>query len=118
MISGWLVKVLLGIALAGFLVIELGSPLIARAQADDAAHLVADDLALRLADFQTDEALKQGCADEAAKHDVTIVACDYDIPTSQVRVTINKHARSFLLDRFSVTKDWYDVEAHATAVRR
>lgn len=117
MISGWLVKILLGIALVGFLAIELGSPLIARAQADDAAHLVADEVALR-GDFQTDETLKAGCAAEAAKHDVTIVACDFDPPTNELRVTITKHARSFLFDRISATKDWYDVEAHAVAVRR
>ena len=118
MISGWLVKVLLGIALAGFLVIELGSPLVARAQADDAAHLVADEVALHFGEFSTDVALKQACADEAAKHEVTVVACDYDRPTKQLRVTINKHARSFLFDRFSVTKDWYDVVAHAAATAR
>jgi SpoU rRNA methylase family enzyme len=116
-ISGWLVKVLVGIALIGFAVIELGSPLIARAQADDAAHAVADDVAFHLRDPGqfTEGALKQACADEAAKHTVTIVVCRYDGTTNKVNVTINKHARSFVLDKVSVTKDWYDVKAHASA---
>jgi hypothetical protein len=116
-ISGWLVKVLVGIALIGFAVIELGSPLIARAQADDAAHSVADEVAFHLRDpgMFTTEALAKACADEAARHSVTLVACDYNVTTDKVDVTITKHARSFLLDKVSVAKDWYDVEAHASA---
>ncbi|MEA3076682.1 MAG: hypothetical protein QOF60_1590 [Actinomycetota bacterium] len=117
MISGWLVKLLVGIAILAFAVIELGSPLIGRAQADDAAHAVADEVAFHLHDPGqfTDEALKQACATEAARHTVTVLACDYDGTTNKVNVTITKHARSFLLDKISVTKDWYDVEAHASA---
>ena len=118
MIAGWLVKVIVGIALLGFAVVELGSPLVARAQADDAAHEVANEASFRLRDNFTQQSLDEACASEAAKHDVELVACTFDTPTDEVRVTVGKHARSFLLDRFDVTKDWYDVEASAEAKRR
>jgi hypothetical protein len=116
-ISGWLVKLLVGIALLGFAVIELGSPLVARAQADDAAHAVADEVAFHLRDPGqfTDEAMKDACAKEAARHTVTVLACGYNQTTDKVEVIITKHARSFLLDKVSVAKDWYEVEAHASA---
>jgi hypothetical protein len=113
-ISGWLIKVILGILLVGFAVVELGSPLVAKAQADDAAHEVANEASFRLRDLKTQEVLDATCKAEAAKHSVDIVACGVN-SKNEVAVTVHKHARSFLLDRISVTKDWYDVEASATA---
>ena len=63
MIGGWLVKVVVGIALLGFAVVELGSPLVARAQADDAAHEVANEASFRLRDDFTDGTLTEACDD-------------------------------------------------------
>lgn len=117
MIGGWLVKVLVGIAILGFAVVELGSPLVARAQADDAAHQVANEASFRLRDSYTDPVLQAACKEEAAKHEVEVVECTVNAK-QQIEVKVQKHARSFLLDRFSVTKDWYDVTATATADRR
>ena len=118
MVGGWLIKVIVGIALLGFVVVELGSPFVARAQADDAAHEVANEASFRLRDNFTQQSLDDACASESADQNVTIVACTFDTPTDEVRVTVSKHARSFLLDKFDATKDWYDVEASAEAKRR
>lgn len=115
MISGWLVKVLVGIALIGFLVVELGSPLIARAQADDAAHEVANEVAFQLRNGPfTQATLDQACKTEAPKHEVTAV-CSFDTGRNLVQVDVVKHARSFLFDKISAVKGWYDVKASATA---
>jgi hypothetical protein len=116
-IGGWLVKVLVGIVVLGFAVIELGSPLVARAQADDAAHEVANEASFRLRDNYTQATLDEACQTEAEKQNVKIVECTVN-EKQEVVVKVTKHARSFLLDRFDATKDWYDVEASATAERR
>ena len=118
MIGGWLVKVIVGIALLGFAVVELGSPFVARAQADDAAHEVANEASFRLRDNFTQETLDAACAEEAAEHSVTVSACTFDTASNEVRVTVTKEARSFLLIKWDVTKDWYTVEASAEAERR
>lgn len=118
MIGGWLVKVIVGIALLGFAVVELGSPFVARAQADDAANEVANEASFRLRDNFTQQALDDACKSEAEKQDVTLVACTFDTPSDEVRVTVTKQARSFLLANFDATKDWYTVEASAEADRR
>ena len=118
MIGGWLVKVIVGIALLGFAVVELGSPFVARAQADDAAHEVANEASFRLRDNFTQQSLDDACASEAAEQDVEIVACTFDTPSNEVRVTVTKEARSFLLASFEQTKDWYTVESSAKAERR
>ncbi len=114
MIGGWLVKVIVGIALLGFAVVELGSPFVARAQADDAAHEVANEAAFRLRDTNTQQALDAACASEAAEQSVTIVRCEVN-EASDVVVTVSKEARSFLLARFEPFAKLYKAEATATA---
>jgi len=116
-IAGWLVKVLVGIALAGFLIIELGSPLVARAQADDAAHEVANEAAFRLRDTDTQQTLDDACAAEASDQNVAVVKCGIN-EKNEIEVTVTKQARSFLLDKFEQTKKWYVAEATATATRK
>lgn len=118
MIGGWLVKVLVGIVVIGVAVIELGSPLVARAQADDAAHEVANEASFRLRENFTQDTLKAACEAEAAEHAVTVTVCDFDRDTDEVVVTVEKQAYSLFLDRFDATEDWYIVDASARAKRR
>lgn len=118
MIGGWLVKVLVGIIVLGVAVIELGSPLVARAQADDAANEVANEASFRLRDSFTADALAAACAAEATEQDVEVTVCDFDRNTDEVVVTVVKQARSFVLDKFEPTKGWYEVDASARAKRR
>ena len=110
MISGWLIKVVLGIALVGAIVIEVGSPLVAKAQAEDAATQIADETSFRLRDNFTQAQLEQSCDEEGEKHDVTIVTCDFDQGTNEVVIRVRKEARSLVLKNWSATEDWYQPE--------
>ncbi len=114
MISGWLVKVVLVIALLGFLAFELGSPLIVRAQADDAAHEVANEASFRLRDSYTQQTLDTACAQEATEQKVQIKSCTVNEQRA-VLVTVAKEAKSYLLHNIGPLKSWYNVEASATA---
>ena len=114
MISGWLIKVLVGIALIGFLIIELGSPLIARAQADDAAHEVANEVAFSLKSDFRQTTLDSTCADQAKQHNVT-ADCTYDRGRNVVDVKVTKQAKSFLFVKINALKGWYNVKASASA---
>lgn len=114
MISSWLIKLVLGIALFGFAVIELGSPLVARAQADDAAHAVADAAAFTLVNQRGVEAMHAECGEESERQSVKLLSCELD-GQGRVAVTVGKTARSFLLHKFEPTKDWYEVTASATS---
>jgi hypothetical protein len=113
-ISGWLIKILVGIFLAGAIILELGSPVITRAQADDAAHEVADDASFAIRDTVNEQALKEACEQTAADKHVTIVKCEVDT-NQDVVVTVEKKARSLILAKWSVTKDWYDIKVTATS---
>ena len=117
MITGWLLRVVLGIALAGFLVVELGSPLLARAQADDAAHEVANEAAFEYGRTNSYEGMQDRCREKASETGVDVVLCELN-SEGKIEVKISKKARSFLLDRFGATKKWYRAEAGATAEPR
>ena len=117
MVGGWLLKVVLGIALVGFLVIEGGSPLIAQAQADDAVQEIAVEAAFQFSRTTTVEGMQQRCEELAAKKDVTIENCGFD-EAGNISVTVTKQARSVLLKNLSPTKDWYVRRASATSPPR
>jgi Flp pilus assembly protein TadG len=112
MVTGWLLKVVVAIGLLGFAAIELGSPLVARAQADDAAQEVAMEAAFQLGRTNDVAKMQQTCAEAAAARDVTVDSCQID-QEGNIAVTVTKEARSFLLYRFSATRDWYSVSASA-----
>jgi septal ring-binding cell division protein DamX len=114
-VSSWLLKVVLGIVVVGLLVLELGSPLVAQAQADGAAHDVADETAFRLSSLTTEQQFQEECATEAAKHSVTIVECRVDPTTHNVVVRVRKKAVSVVLKHWSVTRGWYEREVTATS---
>lgn len=118
MISSWLVKVVLGIALIGVAVIELGSPLIARAQADDAAHNIANSVAFQLSESgsASQERLDASCSEQSAKESVELVSCEVN-GDGHVEVRVRKEARSLLLGSWSVTEDWYRPTATAVSER-
>ena len=115
MISRWLVKLVVGIALLGFLVVELGSPLVTRATLDGQAHQAADDAAHEM--FQShDQNKARAIADQDAQDDhAKLETFDID-EQGTVRVTLSKQARSYVLHNFGPTKDWYNVRISASAV--
>jgi Flp pilus assembly protein TadG len=114
-IAGWLAKIVIVIALLGFAAVELGSPLWTRAQLDGIAHDAADEAARVYKDTaKTAEA--KTAAEERAKRDDAVVT-QYSGPDNQglVHVTVYREAKSYLLQNFGPTKDWYDVSVEASA---
>lgn len=115
MVSGWLLKIVIAIAVVGFLVIELGSPVWTRAQLDDVAHDIADEAAFDLK-RTNDPAVTRAEAEKlASAKDVTLTA--FEIRDAQhVYVTVYRQAKSYLLRRFDQTRDWYDISVKADAL--
>lgn len=114
MITGWLLKIVISIAVIGLIAVEGGSPLITRAQVDGAAHNIADDATAEY--FQTrDEANAREVADEiAADEEVSIEEFGVDPESGVVTVKVFKEARSVLLKKWSTTRSWYEIRVTAT----
>lgn len=113
MIVGWLMKIVLGIAILGLLVVEGGSPLITRAQLDDVAHDAADNAALDLLDKRDPERARMIAEDIVREKDAALT--EFRVEPGRVYVTVQKEARSWVFKRLDQLKDWYDVEVSVSA---
>lgn len=116
MITGWLSKIVIGIALVGFLAVELISPVAVRAQLDGVAHDAADNAALHLLDHPDEVERARLIADEIAKEKDAALTF-FDVGSNGVTVTVEREARSFLLKKMEQLESWYDVEVTASAAR-
>ena len=115
MIAGWLIKIVVVIALLGVAAVELGSPLWTRAQLDGTAHDAADEAARAFEDSgETTDA--KSAAEARAKQDDAVVT-EYSGPDTQgrIHVTVYREAKSYVLHNFGPTQDWYDVSVKASS---
>ena len=115
MISRWLLKLVIGIAIAGFVLFELGSPLVTRTIVDGQAHDAATDAAKDyFSGHDVDKA--RAAAQHDADGDVATLAAFTVDEQGTVHVTLSKKAKSYVLHNFGPTKHWYDVSVTASAV--
>jgi len=114
-ISRWLLKLIIGIALAGLIVFELGSPLVTRTILDGQAHDAANDAAHEYYQNHDADRARAVAQQDADGDSAQLAAFDVD-EQGTVRVTLSKQARSYVLHNFGPTKDWYNVRISASAV--
>lgn len=117
MITSWLVKVVAGIAIAGLVVLELGSPWWTKARLDGVAHDAADNAAHDLFQHRTVDEAKADADGVARDAGATLAEFDVD-DQGTVHVTVEGQAKSYVLRKFDQTKGWYDVKVKATAAPR
>ncbi|HEX2700370.1 MAG TPA: hypothetical protein VHM89_09245 [Acidimicrobiales bacterium] len=113
MITGWLFKIVASFVLVGLLVVEIGSPLVARAQIDGVAHDAADSAALELLDHNDVERARAVAQEIADDNDVVLEV--FTVDQRGLRVTVMRKAWSLVLKKWDKTKTWYDVRVTATA---
>ena len=115
MISRWLLKIVIGVAVVGLLLFELGSPLVTTAILDSQTHDAADDAAREY--FQNHDAGRARAVAQQHADDDHAKLTTFDIDgQGTIHVTLSKQAKSYVLHNFGPTKDWYDVSTSATAV--
>jgi len=116
-ISSWLVKIVVAIAIVGFLIIEVGSPLVVRVGLDSDAHTAADEAAKELT-LTRDSAKARAVAEsDAESAHARLESFDID-GQGIVRVTLSKQAKSYVLHNFEQTRSWYDVRVNASAASK
>lgn len=117
MITGWLVKVVVTIALVGFLAVELGAPLVTRAQLDDLANDAADNASLEILNSRDVERAKAVATEILTDKSATLK--DFAVTAEGgVSLTAEREARSFLLKKWDRTKSWYLVRVKVTKEKK
>lgn len=114
MIVRSLAKIVAGIALVGFAVIELGSPLWAKAQLDGTAHNAASDAAYAFGRTNNRDQAYEAALDDANGDGAKLDEFFVD-DAGVVHVTVSKRAKSYVLHNFEKTRSWYEVHLRATA---
>jgi hypothetical protein len=115
MISRWLLKLVIGIAVAGLVLFELGSPLVTKTILDGQTHETADDAAHEYFNSHNADRARAVAQQDADGDSAKLELFDID-DQGTVHVTLSKQAKSYVLHNFGPTKDWYDVRMSATAV--
>jgi hypothetical protein len=113
-ISSWVLKIALVIAVIGFAVIEVGSPLVVRVSLDSSAHETADDAAQEFTHTRSPEKAQAVAQEDADREHAQLQKFDIDAQ-GIVRVTLFKQAKSYVLHNFEQTRSWYDVRVNASA---
>ncbi len=114
MIIRGLAKIVIGIALVGFAVIELGSPLWTKAQLDGTAHNAASDAAYALGRSNNRDQAYEAALDDTNGDGAKLDEFSVD-DAGVVHVTVSKQAKSYVLHNFEKTRSWYEVRLRATA---
>jgi Flp pilus assembly protein TadG len=116
-ISGSLAKIVLVLVLLGAAVVEVGSPMVTRAQLDGVAHDAADSAAHELFERPDMERARATAAQLVTERGAQLKAFTVDTQ-GIVHVTVQREARSLVLKRWSQAEDWYDVEVDASSTPR
>ena len=117
MITGWLLKVVITIAVLGFIGFEGGSPLITRAQVDGAAHDAADDAGHEYFQSKSADRAREVAQEIADKEGVILEEFSVD-QAGTVTVKVFKEARSVLLKKLDATRSWTEVRVTATSQKK
>ncbi len=117
MITGWLVKVVVSIALVGFLAVELGAPLVTRAQLDDLAHDAADNATLEILNSRDIERARAVATEILVDKSATLKEFAVN-DQGGITLTAEREARSFLLKKWDPMKSWYLVSVKVTSDRK
>jgi hypothetical protein len=105
-VVGWLVKIVVSIAIIGFFLFEAGAIIVAHVNADTAATDAASEAAFAVARGASDEEAKAAAVEEARKAGVTVVAFAVATDGRSVTLTIEKRAPTLLVQRIGFMKSW------------
>ena len=114
-VIGWLLKLVISLAIVGLVAFEGGAILVAKVQADGVANDVATEAAIAYAQGSDFDAAERAAEAEATHAGVELVSLDVASDGRSISVTILKKAKTLILQRIDSTKSW--TEARSTRRR-
>ncbi len=114
-VIGWLLKLVISLAIVGVVAFEGGALVVAHVQADGTANDVVNEAAFVYARGSDAEAAEKAAADEASRAGARLVSFTVSDDGRAVSVTVLKQAMTIFLHRIDATKSW--TEARSTRRR-
>lgn len=113
-ITGWLLRLVIGLALLGVVVFEFGAVVIARVGVDGTAQTAAREAALVYGSSQNVETAKAEAAKKAKEGGATLSSFEVSQDGTTVTVTLERKARTFLIHKIGALKKYATVRATDT----
>ncbi len=114
-VIGWLLKLVISLAIVGLVAFEGGAIVVAKVQADGTASDVANEAAIVYARGANAEAAEKAAQAEATHAGVRLVAFAVESDGRSISVTVLKKAKTLILQRIDATRSW--TEARSTRRR-
>lgn len=105
-VTGWIFKLLLSLALVGVIAFEFGAVIIARVTVDGVASEAAGEAALVYGRGQNVEAAEAAAREYTESRGATMTGFTIENDGRAVTVSVEKRARTLLLHRVGTTKSW------------
>ena len=105
-VTGWLLKLIVSIAIVGVVAFEAGAVVVAHVTAESAANDIATEAGFVVGRGGRADDAKDAARAEAAKHGVTLTGFSVTADREFVSVQIEKKAKTLVLHRLSWTKSW------------
>jgi len=115
LISGWLLKIVIVIAVVGLALVEVGSPVFTHFQVDGAAHDAANDAAAAWLQHKDPQEAQDRANQDPQKESASLEYFNIDQSSGVIHVRLFKQARSFVMKKFSWAKKWYEVRVSASS---
>lgn len=120
MITGWLVKIALGIAVAGVLVYDAGAIAVNFFGLDSTATDVANELSSAVGDGDVDphnqHELQRAARRYARPRGARVAGASYDTENQAIRVRLRREADTLIVGRVGLVEDWGKATADGRAV--
>lgn len=105
-VTGWLLKLVVSIAIVGLVAFEAGAVVVAHVTAESAATEVSNEAAFVVGRGGRVQDAEDAARAEAAKQGVALIAFSVSADREIVSVRIEKKAKTLILHRLSWTKSW------------
>lgn len=105
-VTSWLLRLLIILALFGIAVFEAGSILIARVQVDGIAIDAAAEAGSEYARFHSEPSAEQAAKDVARRSDARVVDFRISADGREVVVTVEKRAKTIFVHKIEALRRW------------
>jgi len=105
-VLGWLVKLVVTLAIVGVVIFEAGAVIFAHIGADTAANDASGEAAIAYSHAQDAKAAEAAARSSAEMNGAKLIAFSVSADGKNVQVTVEKTASTLLLHRFSATRSW------------
>jgi hypothetical protein len=116
-VVGWIVRVLLGLAVAGLVLFDLGSITVNYFGLDSTANDIAQDVSLQISQVRAfDERQAEARAEAMARDaDARLVSLDLDRTTDTLTIVLRRRASTLFAHRIGALDGWVRPTAEAQA---